>query len=311
MRFRGMGFSFCQNNTLTPTPTRSPPRTQGCPRWVGVGITVARVKRTCAPRSIPKVPCSREATPWSGTCQLLAARRLGARQVRCGHALRSLRRCFLSSTRKGGPMPKPADLPPAVREALVAWPTPNPCAEARCRFASSNATSPAALVPRTPTPAGGRTQASSARWRARHVPGWCRLPGRCVAPAGRSRSTVPQGRRCLLPGVRAMGRCPVGSARGGLRRGGGQERGLKGAFEAEVTAEVEPLVGQGAARTLEFEAIETAARTSGAPGRGVRGAVLSQRRHVRPRGTDPSVPLRKGAGTRAVVPRPSRRRWAR
>jgi len=57
-----------------------------------------------------------------------------------------------------------------------------------------------------------------------------------------------------------VGRFPAGSARGGLRAGGRQKGGFKEAFEAEVTQEIEALVGQGAAQGLDFEAIETAAR---------------------------------------------------
>ncbi len=56
-----------------------------------------------------------------------------------------------------------------------------------------------------------------------------------------------------------MGRRPTRSARGGLARGG-PKGGLKKAFDAEVVAEIEALVGPGAADGLDFEAIETAAR---------------------------------------------------
>jgi hypothetical protein len=56
-----------------------------------------------------------------------------------------------------------------------------------------------------------------------------------------------------------MGRRRVESARGGLARGG-QKRGFKAAFEAEIVAEIEALVGTGAVDDWDFEAIETAAR---------------------------------------------------
>jgi len=52
----------------------------------------------------------------------------------------------------------------------------------------------------------------------------------------------------------------AGRSRGGLRDGGGQKGGLQDTFEAEVVAEIEALVGPGAADGLDFEAIETAAR---------------------------------------------------
>jgi hypothetical protein len=47
---------------------------------------------------------------------------------------------------------------------------------------------------------------------------------------------------------------------GGLHRGGGQKGGFKEAFEAEVVAEIEALVGPDAVDGLDFEAIETAVR---------------------------------------------------
>ncbi len=56
-----------------------------------------------------------------------------------------------------------------------------------------------------------------------------------------------------------MGRRPIGLVRDGLA-GGGQKGGFKSAFEAEIVAEVEALVGDGAADNWDFEAIETAAR---------------------------------------------------
>ncbi len=56
-----------------------------------------------------------------------------------------------------------------------------------------------------------------------------------------------------------MGRRPTGRARGG-RAGSGQKGGFKEAFQAEVVAEIEALVGPGAVDGLDFEAIETAAR---------------------------------------------------
>ena len=56
-----------------------------------------------------------------------------------------------------------------------------------------------------------------------------------------------------------MGRRPTGRARGG-RAGGGQKKGFSEAFAAEVVAEIDALVGPGAANGLDFEAIETAAR---------------------------------------------------
>ena len=45
-----------------------------------------------------------------------------------------------------------------------------------------------------------------------------------------------------------------------VRRGGRKKGGFKEAFAAEVVAEIEALVGPGAADGLDFEAIETAAR---------------------------------------------------
>lgn len=56
-----------------------------------------------------------------------------------------------------------------------------------------------------------------------------------------------------------MGRRPTRSARGGLARGG-QKGGFKAAFEGEIIAEIEALVGPGAVDDWDFEAIETAAR---------------------------------------------------
>jgi hypothetical protein len=56
-----------------------------------------------------------------------------------------------------------------------------------------------------------------------------------------------------------VGRRPTGLARGGLARGG-QKGGLKEAFGAEIAAEIEALVGEGAVEDWDFEAIEMAAR---------------------------------------------------
>ena len=56
-----------------------------------------------------------------------------------------------------------------------------------------------------------------------------------------------------------MGRCPAGSGRGDRARGR-QKGGFKEAFDAEVVAEIEALLGPGAIDGLDFEAIETAAR---------------------------------------------------
>jgi hypothetical protein len=56
-----------------------------------------------------------------------------------------------------------------------------------------------------------------------------------------------------------VGRRPTGSNRGGLARGG-QKGGFKTAFEAEIVAEIETLVGTGAVDDWDFEAIETAVR---------------------------------------------------
>ena len=56
-----------------------------------------------------------------------------------------------------------------------------------------------------------------------------------------------------------MGRCATRNVGGGLARGG-QKRGLKAAFEAEIVAEIEALVGTGAVEDWDFEAIETAVR---------------------------------------------------
>jgi hypothetical protein len=55
-----------------------------------------------------------------------------------------------------------------------------------------------------------------------------------------------------------MGRCRAGGIRDGP--GGGQKKGLQEAFNAEVVAEIEALVGSGTAQELDFEAIETAVR---------------------------------------------------
>jgi len=57
-----------------------------------------------------------------------------------------------------------------------------------------------------------------------------------------------------------MGGRPARRARGGLRGGGGQKGGFKTAFEAEIVAEIEALVGDGAVEDWDLEAIETAAR---------------------------------------------------
>ena len=79
--------------------------------------------------------------------------------------------------------------------------------------------------------------------------------GRC---AGASRPAIPQARRAVLAGVRAVGGCGVGRRPSGLRSR--KKGGLKEAFDAEIIAEIEALVGAGAVDGLDFEAIETAAR---------------------------------------------------
>jgi hypothetical protein len=56
-----------------------------------------------------------------------------------------------------------------------------------------------------------------------------------------------------------VGRRPVGGVRGGLA-GCPEKKTLPEAFSAEIVAEIEALVGPGAANGLDFEAIETAAR---------------------------------------------------
>ena len=56
-----------------------------------------------------------------------------------------------------------------------------------------------------------------------------------------------------------MGRRPNGGSGGGLA-GGGQKWGFAAAFEAEIVAEIEALVGDGAADGWDLEAIETAVR---------------------------------------------------
>ena len=56
-----------------------------------------------------------------------------------------------------------------------------------------------------------------------------------------------------------MGRCPTGSSRGCLARGG-QKRGFKTAFEVEIVTEIEALLGTGVVDEWDFEAIETAVR---------------------------------------------------
>jgi hypothetical protein len=56
-----------------------------------------------------------------------------------------------------------------------------------------------------------------------------------------------------------VGRCRAG--RGGrLRRPGGRKKGLQGAFEADILAEIEAFVGPGSVDDLGFEAIELGAR---------------------------------------------------
>jgi hypothetical protein len=57
-----------------------------------------------------------------------------------------------------------------------------------------------------------------------------------------------------------MGRRRTGRRFSGLRRGGGQKGGFKAAFQAEIVAEIEALVGTGAVEEWDFEAIEVAAR---------------------------------------------------
>ncbi|MDP3940129.1 MAG: hypothetical protein Q8R92_18590, partial [Deltaproteobacteria bacterium] len=56
-----------------------------------------------------------------------------------------------------------------------------------------------------------------------------------------------------------MGQRPARGTRGGLARGR-PKKGLQEAFDAEVVAEIEALVGPGALDGVDFEAIETAAR---------------------------------------------------
>ena len=56
-----------------------------------------------------------------------------------------------------------------------------------------------------------------------------------------------------------MGRRPTRRHRGWLERGG-QKKGFKTAFEAEIVTEIEALVGTGAVEEWDFEAIETAVR---------------------------------------------------
>jgi len=56
-----------------------------------------------------------------------------------------------------------------------------------------------------------------------------------------------------------MGRRRTGSSRGSLARGG-EKKGFKTAFEAEIVTEIEALVGTGALDEWDFEAIEMAVR---------------------------------------------------
>lgn len=57
-----------------------------------------------------------------------------------------------------------------------------------------------------------------------------------------------------------MGRCRTGRSRGGLQAG--EKRGFKAIFAVEVLTEIEALVGERAVDQLDFEAIETAARSN-------------------------------------------------
>ena len=133
--------------------------------------------------------------------------------------------------------------------------------------------------------------------------------GRARAPAGRGGPAVSQDRRGILAGLRAMGRCRTRS-HGGCLAGGGQ-RGLKEAFEAEVTAEIEALVGKGATDGLDFEAIETAARR-----RALQVAARAVERRLNADRSDHmgracSVPAGRMPATVADLPRHSRPCWAR
>ena len=56
-----------------------------------------------------------------------------------------------------------------------------------------------------------------------------------------------------------MGRRPTRRLRGRLARGG-QKRGFKTAFEAEIVTEIEALLGTGVVDEWDFEAMETAVR---------------------------------------------------
>ena len=60
--------------------------------------------------------------------------------------------------------------------------------------------------------------------------------------------------------LRALGQCRTGGDRRTDLRRCGEKKGLKAALAAEVIAEIEELIGPGSAASLDFEAMETAAR---------------------------------------------------
>ena len=157
-------------------------------------------------------------------------------------------------------MPRPDDVPVAVRDLAMRLAEPRPmrrgslserymkCGQAGCPLP---ARPPGAAWAVLQFDAGGsRPDALALRGRRAGGPG---------AGAGGGRPAVPGARRSLLAGLRTVGRRPTGRARGG-GAGGGQKKGFSEAFAAEVVAEIEALVGPGAATGLDFEAIETAAR---------------------------------------------------
>jgi hypothetical protein len=98
-----------------------------------------------------------------------------------------------------------------------------------------------------------------------------------------------------------MGRCPARSPPGRLARGG-QKGGFKEAFDAEVVAEIEALVGPGAVDGLDFEAIETAARR-----RALTVAARAVEQRLNADGSDhrgPTVPCDCGQAARYAGRRP-------
>ena len=72
----------------------------------------------------------------------------------------------------------------------------------------------------------------------------------------------------LLGSLRAMGQCPTGRSGGHFR--GRPKKGLQTALEAEVTQEIEALLGREALAELDFEALEVALSPAYSAARGPR-----------------------------------------